>query len=351
MCLWQKGEILSKVAVAMSGGVDSTTAALILREAGHQVVGLSLSLGIGPDLAPGEGARAARQLGVEHQVVPAAETFRRWVLEPVRSAYAGGQTPNPCALCNAKVKFTLLWETARRLGCQNLATGHYARLAGGEAGTALMEGADPRKSQAYFLARLAPELLPKLLFPLGGMSKSQVKMMAEQEGLVAAGRPESQDVCFLPPGGWDQLMREMGGVRPGVVEDQDGRVLARHQGLHRFTVGQRRGLGVSLGYPVYVYELDGRRASVKVGPRSRLWARGLYGQNALWYGPAPYGESLNIRVRYAHRGATGQVEPSDSGVKVIFDHPQQAVAPGQLAVFYRGPVVLGSAWIMQNITD
>jgi len=341
---------LAKVAVALSGGVDSAVSALLLSAAGHQIVGLSLQLGHGPDQAPEHGAQVARQLGIEHHVVPVAAQFARQVVAPAISAYAAGLTPNPCAWCNARVKLPLLWAAARDLGCQALATGHYARLVPGSAGPLLAMGRDARKSQAYFLARVSADLLPCLLFPLGELTKPQVREMAKKAGLAALSRPESQDGCFLPPGGWDQLMAEHQALKPGVVEDREGHLLARHQGLHRFTVGQRRGLGVAKGLPLYVLSLDGMRAAVKVGPEQDLWVKGLRARDARWFAPLAEAGDLKVRIRYAHQGVECKVDLESEGVKVVFRQPQRAVAPGQLAVFFEQDRVLGSAWITEPIS-
>ncbi|MBU4275299.1 MAG: tRNA 2-thiouridine(34) synthase MnmA [Proteobacteria bacterium] len=340
---------MGKLAVAMSGGVDSSLAALVLKQAGHQIVGLSLRLGAGPDQAWRAGAAAAAQLGLEHRVVEAAGPFEERVLRPVAKAYAGGLTPNPCALCNAKVKLPLLWEAAREMGCEALATGHYARLERSEDGPCLAEAEDRSKSQAYFLAQVAPELLKRLSFPLGEMEKGRVRELAAQEGLVAAQRPESQDCCFLPPGGWDEFMEQRGAIRPGVLEDAQGRELGRHQGLHRFTVGQRRGLGLAMGQPVYVTGLDGGRAAVRVGARPELTTLGLEAVRPLWYRPPRDDEEVTVRFRYSHPGVKCRVEPNGRGLRALFAQEQGAVAPGQLAVFYRARTIVGSAWIDKAI--
>ncbi|KMY67561.1 hypothetical protein AAU61_12210 [Desulfocarbo indianensis] len=366
---------MAKVAVALSGGVDSTLAAWLLKGQGHELVGLSLKLGRGPDLAYRAGAQMARELGIPHLVVDVAAEFQRQVVGPAVAAYAYGLTPNPCARCNARVKFPLLWRAAQEAGCSVLATGHYARLEPQTGGAAIAEGVDRTKSQAYFLARVRVSGLGSLAFPLGGMTKAQVREAAEREGLSAAARPESQDACFLPPGGWDQLMAESGAVRPGRVVDGQGKVLASHGGLHRFTVGQRRGLGVALGTPQYVLALRGPSAEVVVGPQSGLMATGLLARDALWHEEAFQRGGLTVRLRYTHPGVGCRVIPlsrpegglgMDNGggglghgprgrpwengfIEVKFAQPQRAVAPGQLAVFYSDRRVVGSAWISQAI--
>lgn len=340
---------MARLAVALSGGVDSSVAALLLREQGNEVVGLSLRLGQGPDTAWRAGAAAAAQLGIAHQVVDAAAVFAERVVAPSVAAYSQGRTPNPCAWCNARVKLPVLLAAAAELGCQALATGHYARLAPTPAGLRLAEGADPAKSQAYFLARVRPEHLARLRFPLGGLTKPRVRELAAAAGLIAAQRPESQDGCFLPPGGWDELVERHGAMRPGVIEDERGRVIARHRGLHGFTIGQRRGLGIALGRPAYVLALDGDRAAVRVGSAQGLMASGLMGIAPLWHLPPAERTQLSVRIRYAHPGAACRVEDAAPGVRVVFNEAQRAVAPGQLAVFSRQGLVAGSAWITQAI--
>ena len=338
---------MARVGMALSGGVDSTVAAYLLQEAGHQIIGLTLRIGAGAQAPLGEAPESARALGIEHHVVDAAEAFENLVLGPAARAYSKGLTPNPCAVCNAGVKFPLLWEAARNLGCEVLATGHYARVLRFAGGPALAQGEDRHKSQAYFLARLRPEMLERLLLPLGGLHKDQVREIARKAGLPAAGRAESQDGCFLPPGGWDEIIGSRGLVRPGPIEDLGGNRLGFHQGLHRYTVGQRRGLGIALGHPAYVVELDGQRATVKVGPREMLTTAGLRARRPLWrFKPEP-DEVLECRVRYSARAAACRISGGEE-IKVDFLLPQGAVAPGQLAVFYKDGVVAGSAWISKS---
>lgn len=340
---------MGAVAVALSGGVDSAVAAFLLRRAGHRVIGLSLRLGRGPDRAPVQGARVAEQLGLEHRVIDAAQAFSQRVAEPSARTYAEGRTPNPCALCNAGVKLPLLWEVAAELGCRCLATGHYCGLRAAATGPRLVEAKDRAKSQAYFLARVRPGLLERLLFPLAQWDKDQVRRLAREQGLEAAEGPESQDACFLGPGGWDGLVAACGRPEPGVVVDRQGRVLGQHQGVHRFTIGQRRGLGLALGRPVYVSAIDGRRATVVVGPEEDLMARGLWGEGLRWYAGVPIDGRYQVRVRYNHRGVDCRVSLAGDKVKVEFAEPLRAVAPGQLAVFSRDHEIFGSAWIQRAI--
>ena len=340
---------MAKVGVALSGGVDSSVAALILQRQGHEVVGLTLRLGHGASDSCEAGAEIAGQMGFPHRVVEARNNFERQVVAPMVADYASGKTPNPCARCNAMVKFPLLWSAAQNEGCRALATGHYVGIEQVGNRFYFSEAADLKKSQAYFLARVEASYLNRLLFPLGGFTKEKVRDMAAQAGLGSATRRESQDLCFLPAKGLDDLMQAHKAIRRGPLEDEQGKVLGRHQGLHRFTIGQRRGLGVALGAPRYVLALDEKRAAVKVGPESGLWARGLWGENAHWYEPPQDGQSLSVRCRYNHRGVGCKTHLLDDKVRVEFAEPIRAVAPGQLAVFSRGKLIVGSAWITKAV--
>lgn len=340
---------MGPVAVALSGGVDSAIAALCLKQAGHQIIGLSLRLGLGPDEGPAAGRQVAEQLGLEHRVVDAAETFEREVVHRSTGIYCAGKTPNPCALCNATVKLPLLWESAQDLGCDFLATGHYCGTRQTDQGWRLVEAADRHKSQAYFLARVGQDLLGHLRFPLAGLSKDRVRAMAADAGLEAAQRAESQDACFVGPQGWDQLVRERHQPIPGVMEDAAGRVLGRHQGVHCFTIGQRRGLGLALGRAVYVTAINGARAAVKVGPEDDLMATGLWGNRVRWFGEGPDDQPYWVRVRYNHPGVSCRVKRHGDAVEIHFAQPQRAVAPGQLAVVSRDEEICGSAWIEKAI--
>jgi tRNA-specific 2-thiouridylase len=340
---------LNHIAVALSGGVDSSVAALKLLEQGEHVVGLTMKMGWGPSGAVEDAAQAASQLEIEHKVVEVKNDFTRLVLKPVVAAYVNGRTPNPCALCNPGIKFPLLLAAAREAGCDYLATGHYARLAEFEGVRLLAQAFAGKKSQAYFLARLGPGILERLCFPLGEMNKGQVRKLARDKGLISAERPDSQEVCFLPPGGWDELVAGFGRIRTGPVEDLKGRELGRHQGLHRYTIGQRRGLGIALGSKAYVVELDPKRAAVILGPQEALISGGLEAEDALWLLMPERFERLTVRIRYAHPGVGCRIETSAHKVRVIFDEPQRAVAPGQLAVFFHEDLIIGSAWITRRI--
>ncbi len=341
--------VSNKVAVALSGGVDSSLTAALLLEQGNRVKGLTMKMGWGEDAAAQDAGKVARQLGIAHRVIEVKEEFTQKVLKPVVEAYGQGRTPNPCASCNPRVKFPMLWRAAQEDGCDRLATGHYARLLDHDGRRVLAEGLAVGKSQAYFLARLEPRMLDHLVFPLGELDKPQVRKMARERGLAAAKRPDSQEVCFLPAGGWDELARAFGAVRPGLLEDEAGRELARHEGLHRFTIGQRRGLGVALGHKAYVVGLDGERAAVTVGVQESLYSRGLWAVRPFWHLDPDKCPGLMVKIRYAHPGVNCKVERVEERIKVEFAEPQKAVAPGQLAVFYSNTMVVGSAWIAEPL--
>jgi tRNA-specific 2-thiouridylase len=340
---------LARIGVAISGGVDSTAALLLLKEQGHEVLGFTLKLGLGPDKALEPGRQVARQLNIPHTIVDVSSEFADRVAKPVARLYANGKTPNPCVICNERVKIPFLLKAANEMGCEKLATGHYARLEK-KAGTwFLKEGLDPQKSQAYFLARVPTTIWENILFPLGCLTKKEAGEMVQNAGIDSYDSEESQDVCFLPKGGWDELLARYGNIRPGVIKDYNGKTLAEHQGIHRYTVGQRRGLGVALGYPGYVISLDGARAAVTVGPLDRLMSRGLWAENALLNLNLEETANLTIRYRYNQAGISCRVLPQADRIRVEFESPQRAAPPGQLAVLFHNDTVVGSAWITEAI--
>lgn len=338
--------------VGMSGGVDSTVAAYLLREAGYEVHGLTLWLWDpqGPYENPccslDAAALAARELGIPHEVVQAQEDFRRLVVEPTLSAYRRGITPNPCAFCNREVRFALLLREADRRGIPWVATGHHARVA--RAGKPrLLRGRDPQKDQSYFLFALTHEELSRALFPVGEYTKAEIKALAEKLGLTAARLPESQDLCFAPEGIAALILE----AEPGPIYDLDGRLLGRHKGLPHYTVGQRHGLGLSSPRPLYVVALDLERNAVIVGPEEALYARGLLAQDLHWIGGEPPGERFpaEVQVRYRAAPVPAEVELREGAAWVRFSRPVRAVTPGQAAVFYRGEEVLGGGIIARPL--
>ncbi len=351
------------VAVAMSGGMDSTLAAALLMEQGYEVVGATLKLhcvrsqseeGWERSCCASESVTRARRvaaaLGIRHLVVDAEDDFRERVMDRFRDAYVAGETPNPCVECNAAIKFGVLLDKVRSWGIERLATGHYARTKWDERRerTLLLAGVDRAKDQSYFLWRLSQEQLGSTLFPVGGMVKDDVVREVCSRGLPVGDPVESQDVCFVPRGdyaGWLESQVPPGTGR-GSFRDMDGRVLAAHGGIYRYTIGQRRGLGMAMGEPRYVVRIDADDASVTLGEDADLWSRVLIGRSVnLISADAVDGLEVSARIRYRHEPQPARLERHTDGIRVEFASPQRAITPGQSVVFYRGSDVLGGAVI------
>jgi len=347
---------MARVAVAMSGGVDSSVAAALLVQGGHQVVGFTMNLW--PAWLPEDGnpnaccgvgaaedARAvAQHIGIRHYVLDLREAFEEAVIRPFAEDYARGRTPNPCASCNRSVKFSLLLDRARELGMDFLATGHYARTRRDGEVVRLLCGADPRKDQSYVLYGLTQRELRHVLFPVGEFTKDHVRALARQLGLPVADKPDSQEICFVPRGHYTDVVARYApeGLRPGPVLDLHGRRLGTHQGVARYTVGQRRGLGLADGRPLYVVAVDGQRNAVFVGTEEDVLARELEVESTSWTTrpPGPGSLRAEVRVRHGAPAVPAQLEVGPV-VRVRFEVPQRAPSPGQVACFYRGEEVLG----------
>jgi tRNA-specific 2-thiouridylase len=358
-----------RVVVAMSGGVDSSTVAGLLHEAGHEVVGVHMKLhptgaGGAPDPSArtccglddaADARRVAAALGIPFFVGDYQEVFEKAVVEPFVRAYAGGRTPNPCVRCNDTVKFRALLARARKLGADLLATGHYARTRIEEDGSvSLRRARDPEKDQSYFLAGIAPAALRKVVFPLGDLTKAEVRDHARRLGLPVAEKRESQDVCFLPDGdhGAFVLSRaEPGTVRPGALVSVDGTRLGSHRGLACYTVGQRKGLGVAGPERLYAVSLRPEENALVVGTSRDLLASGLTASSPSWIGDPPEpGDRVTARIRHRHAGASARIAAvGPDRVDVVFDRPVSAIAPGQQVALYDsrdgGDRVLGAATI------
>lgn len=344
----------------MSGGVDSSVAALLLQEQGHEVVGATLNLwSYEGREEPYNGCcslevrTVAEQLGIEHHFVDEGQTFYEQVIEPFVAEYVQGRTPSPCGRCNRLVRFPKLLELADALGCEFLATGHHARIRREDGKPYLLRAKDPRKDQSYFLYGLTREQLERLLFPAGEYLKDELREIARRRGLVAARRPESQDLCFLPRGDARSFLEERanGAIRPGEIVDLEGRVLGTHPGLAFFTIGQRRGLGIGAGEKLYVLALDRERNRVIVGPEEALYADGLIAEGVHLLHPDELGdeERVEVKIRYRSGAAPATLHITGESARVVFEEPQRAVTPGQLAVFYCGEKVLGGGTIARAL--
>jgi tRNA-uridine 2-sulfurtransferase len=353
-----------QVLVAMSGGVDSSVAACLLQEQGFEVLGSHMNLvhldgvehGCCGPAARADAAEVARIAGFRFEIADHSTAFADRVIADFAAEHAEGRTPNPCARCNGEIKFGAFLQRADALGIEHVATGHYVRnVADPDGRHHLLRGADPGKDQSYMLHMLGQRQLARALFPVGGLSKARTRRLAERFGLPIAAKPDSQELCFAPSGDAGAYVRSAAPdlVRAGgEVVDPDGRVLAEHDGTFGFTVGQRRGLGVAVGTPVYVVDVDAAANRVVVGPRELLARRRLTADRVSWVAGHPPHDGpfeAEVRIRYRGADAAAVVEPIPGGFRVEFREPQHAVAPGQSAVVYRGDEVLGGGRIIRSL--
>ncbi|HEY5885166.1 MAG TPA: tRNA 2-thiouridine(34) synthase MnmA [Pyrinomonadaceae bacterium] len=367
-----------KIAVAMSGGVDSSAAAAILKQQGHELVGFTMQLwnqrrGISVDEhgdpLPSrccslddvyDARRVAEELGMPFYVLNLEDDFERDVVQPFVDSYLSGETPIPCVSCNSRLKFASLDRLAESLGCEKVATGHYARVDFDDASHRyrLFRGRNLQKDQSYFLWELTQQQLSRSLFPLGEMSKPEVRDVAREHSLAVAEKTESQEICFVPDGNYsgfidrylkaeDQENRLPG---DGEIVSTTGEVVGSHSGIHRYTIGQRRGIGIAAERPLYVIGIDASHNRVVVGEQEELLTSEFVAARVNWIAFDNPCEPVRaeVRVRYRHTPAPATIAPLNNGrARIVFDEPQRAITPGQATVFYRGDEVLGGGWIVK----
>jgi tRNA-specific 2-thiouridylase len=358
----------ARVVLAMSGGVDSSVAAYLLKRQGYEVVGLFMRTGVhgAEDDSPahkkgccsaldaGDARRVADRLDIPFYALDFERDFAR-IMDYFADEYLGGRTPNPCVVCNNWLKFGRLWSYGRQLEAEFVATGHYARVEAGPAGPELRRGADPAKDQSYVLFGLPRALLPRLLFPVGGYRKEQVRALAREAGLGVHDKPDSVEICFVPGGDHAAFIRRRrpDAATAGTIVDRAGKVLAGHDGFERFTIGQRKGLGFGAAARRYVLDIVPATHEVVVGDREDLLAPGLVASGVNWLTDPPAAPlGCAARIRYRHAPAPATVTPlSAGGARVDFAEPEAAVTPGQAVVFYGGERVLGGGWIERAVAS
>jgi tRNA-specific 2-thiouridylase len=357
----------ARVVLAMSGGVDSSVAAYLLKQQGYEVIGLFMRTGdhghsdeaaahkqgCCSALDAGDARRVADRLDIPFYALDFESEFNR-IIDYFADEYLAGRTPNPCVVCNNWLKFGKLWAYGKQLQADYVATGHYSQVIRATAGYELRRGADPDKDQSYVLFGLRRALLPHLLFPIGNYRKDQVRALAREVGLAVSDKPDSVEICFVPDGDHGELIRRRrpGATSAGQIVDVGGQVLAVHGGIENFTVGQRKGLGFAAGERRYVLRIIPEEGQVVVGRREELLAAGLVASRVNWLAEPPAAElECTARIRYRHTAAAARVIAlAGGGVRVTFAQPQSAVTPGQAVVFYDGPRVLGGGWIEEGIS-
>jgi tRNA-specific 2-thiouridylase len=353
----------ARVVVGMSGGVDSSVAAHLLKQQGYEVIGVTMKVWpqdcisraedkcCGPQ-AIADARAVAHALGIPHYVVDEGENFERLVIDYFTAEYQAGRTPNPCVMCNEKVKFGNLWGKAKSIGADFIATGHYAIVEHRDGRTVLRKGRDPRKDQSYFLFSLRQPQLTRALLPLGAMEKTEIRAIARTLGLKTADKQDSQEICFVPGNDYKAFLKShmgAGEFHPGGIYDKSGRRVAEHEGIELFTIGQRKGLPGGSPKPVYVIDIDPATSSVIVGDAEDLITEEFEMDHCTWHTEADEPFEVTVKIRYAHPGAAATVFPGANGAARVRLHvPARAVTPGQAAVCYRGDEVLGGGWITRQ---
>lgn len=345
----------NRVVVAMSGGVDSSVTAAILKKKGYDVIGMTMKFWGKHNRCCSEedtedARQVARHLEIPHYIIPLNDSFKRHVVDYFVEEYITGRTPNPCAVCNPMIKFGDLMTKAKELKARYLATGHYAVISCRDNVCALKRGKERGKDQSYFLARLTQDILKHSLFPIGNYPKKKIRALAEKFGLPVASKTESQEVCFIPDGDVAKFIETQSGrsFPQGPIIDNTGQRVGTHKGIIGYTIGQRKGLGIALGKPAYVTRIDANTNTIHVGDGEDLYHSCFIASDAHWLLEQKNGTALRfrVRIRYKHKPDWATVTSEKRGrVTVQFDKPQRAITPGQLAVFYDGDIVAGSAWI------
>ena len=344
---------MEKALIGMSGGVDSSAAAVLMQQSGYTCMGATMQLCDDAGRQILDAKAVCDRLGMDFTVLDMRREFRSLVQQPFVSSYENGLTPNPCVTCNRQLKFGLMWQQAQALGCELLVTGHYARIEQTPRGWRLKKATDESKDQSYFLYGIPENLLPHIRFPLGGLTKAQARDLAQANGLLTARKKDSQDICFVPDGDYMTFLRSFTGKEyaPGAYLTLDGKAVGTHKGAVAYTIGQRKGLGLAMGEPVYVCAKDMAANTVTVGPNEALFATTLLANDWNWLSPAPT-EPLRCMAK-ARRRMTEQpatLYPEGDGCcRVVFDQPQRALTPGQAVVLYDGDTVLGGGSIINVI--
>lgn len=342
------------VCVAMSGGVDSSVAAFLLKQQGYNVFGVFMKLWEGESKERGccslsdanDALRVCEKIGIPFYVLNLKEEFKSEVIHHFVNEYASGRTPNPCVYCNNKLKFDILFNKAKTFGADYIATGHYARIEKINGRFRLLKGVDTTKDQSYFLFGVKAELLSNILFPLGGLDKKNVRKIAEEEKLVTAKKRESQEICFVSDD-YRSFLKSAGITENiGSIVDKNGKVLGTHKGYFNFTIGQRSGLNIAVGKPVYVIKTIAEKNLVVVGDEKELYSTNFVIDDCNFFEDVVDNKSFFIKVRYRHKGEYGKiVGVNGKDVHLVFDTPQRGITPGQAAVLYDGDLVVGGGWI------
>ena len=350
-----------RVVVAMRGGVDSSVAAVLLKDKGYEVIGVTICFNA-PEYkrkrpvccgvnSIDDARRVAHKLGIKHYVLNMQKSLEDYVIKDFCDQYISGRTPNPCILCNQYIKFGSLLNKARALGADLLATGHYARIMKSKGLYWLRKAKDPAKDQSYFLYRLDQGQLSSIVFPIGGYTKQEVRKLARRFALPVAEKKESQEICFLPQDDYRQFLRMRAGnkIKPGFVISQNGSIVGEHQGIAYYTVGQREGLGIAVGYPAYIIKIDHKSNNIIIGPKEGAFSSEFL-VNDLHFtgGPIKKRVALKVKIRYNHKESEAELIPSADKIRVKFRKPQFAVTPGQAAVFYTGDKVAGGGRIAKT---